>query len=285
MRRQIAINSALLLVAFPLSKAVANDTVHWMRTDFPPMYIETGEGAGTGIGDKSERYLFTKMPEFEHVVLDIPIPRMYDLIAEEDGYCFSAAFHDAGREGVAVFTDSYLVGFPNQLITTTEKLQALRVYQDPSGAVLLDRLVQDKSLAAGVTIGRSYGPQIDGPIRALKERGGDQEISSIQNLFRLLDMGRIDYTFAYPVEMTFYSRTVEKKFQAVPVVGATASVAVNIACSNKPIGRRVVARINEIIRQNGDANPFLQFEQDWLDDSHAAKLPPMWKARDGQNPP
>ncbi len=83
----------------------------------------------------------------------------------------------------------------------------------------------------------------------------------------MLDKSRVDYAFGYVNELTYYRRVHPDSAEmvAIPVAGQPRILYTHVACSDGPIGRRVIARIDELLSQMSLPPPYFEATGRWYD--------------------
>ncbi|WP_420410715.1 TIGR02285 family protein [Roseibium sp.] len=259
----------ILLALLSISKvAHSGDVVTWAKMDFPPVTITIGENAGQGYGDLTRKYFTDRLQEFDHQHLDISISRMVSLMETRDGVCDAAMFKTPDREKVMVFSDQVYWVQANRIIFLSKNRSRFDRHLTENETVDLETLAADKTLNGVVVRGRSYSPQIDAAVQRLAEQPHFTEVTDTIQMFKMLERERIDWVAGYAFEANFYFRKLglSNDFLSFRAEGDAAVIPGYFACSDGPVGRSVVAGINQLITQAGHPPEYLQYYKGWLDD-------------------
>jgi len=258
----------ILLLVIP-SFAVRSDIILWLKPDFPPANFVSGVLRGLGYADRIEELIVSQLNRFEHGEIVASYEGIIQYLKQRNG-CAVGLIKTPERESFLEFTEVALLVYPNGLITRKDKLDEFSPYIDDKGFLSVKRLAKDSELIAGVADGRIYEGAIDEELITLQaankvvRRSGDDVLAG---LIRMVDLGRIDYTFGYPVEVEYhYSLGVVKNEMAfIKIKEMPAFIESYIVCRKNEWGRRVVNEINEVLLQHRTTPEFLHFYEFWLD--------------------
>ena len=258
------------LVAFMLlleRGAHAADHIDWIITDFPPGHIVAGASAGTGIVDLAIQYLSSQMTDFTHSRRQAPNIRAWVLVKEHDGICVADALDLPERRQFALYSQhAALAVLAPQLLIRRDQAARFDGFRNAAGEIDLRALGTDMSLRAARTNDRPLGPEID---RFTGSPGQAQlaGLPSSGQAVAMLDKGHIDYAFGYANELTYYRSTHpdSAEMTAIPVAGQPRVFYPRVACSDGPVGRRAIARVDEILGRAGTPPPYFEATGRWYD--------------------
>ena len=244
-----------LLALFFLTPAVAGDRVIWPIDDFPPAYIVSGEFAGTGIGDQEIRYLTERLGEFANETLQVSNSRAWAMLAEQDGVCIAGAYETPERRKIAAYSRVALTILGPQILIRSDEAERFQKFQNAAGEIDLDRLGAASELRAARPAGRPLGNTMEEFARA----HAIPTLPVSHQALSMLDSGRLDYSLGYANELTYYRKTHpgSGRLTALKVAGLPRIIYLHVACSARAVGRRVVARVDEILGPHG-APPYFQ---------------------------
>jgi uncharacterized protein (TIGR02285 family) len=152
-----------------------------------------------------------------------------------------------------------------------------------SPPVSLARLVEDPSLRLGASKGRAYGEAID-RILALHSREphvyrrlGDD---IYRTLFELLLKGSVDYVVGYPHEARYLAHAmgVEGEVVSLPLVENAAPALAHVVCPDSPWGRRVIAVVDAVLREERTRPEYRRLVERWLDEELLPSFRESWDA-------
>ena len=250
----------LLAFVFPPASAVAQDTIVWFHTDFPPMSIIQGSDAGTGASDKWGRYLMEHLPEFRHEKLISNVARQHEEMKHRDNACFRSFIKTPEREKYLVFSEQIVDVLPNGLVTLSSRKAELEPFMNQKGELRLAELLADGRYKIGVASGRSFGPKIDSVVGSLKGGANIVPFASgdifYTGLVYLSKRGTVDGLLGYAIELEYGLGRLKEDpslFTFLPIAEDTSLVPVYISCSKSPMGEKIISRINQVIRSGGFA--------------------------------
>jgi uncharacterized protein (TIGR02285 family) len=262
---------AVLLAATP---AISKDRITWGISDFPPSFIVSGPWAGKGTADETLHFLTERLEDYEHSVEVLSVPRMWNLIARGDGFCAPAAFKTEERSKLAVFSRATLINFTPTLLVRKAGIDKFARYRDAAGGVDLNRVITDGVLTGAYQTGRSYGSHLD---RVIATAADNHRLTALQDTRQALEMvikSHADFTFGFPHEITYLAveRNIDPGLVQLPVAGQPRYTFGHVACSNGPVGRKVVARVNEILGHQTWQLPYIRAGGRWYDPDDMAEL-------------
>ena len=263
----------LLLLSSPLAAAPPEQKVTWMRADLPPQWVFDGDFKEQGWGDIQMRNLFPLLPRYEHQVVEGSLSRIWYEIEHRDGVCFNGASRNAEREAFAVFTHRPIVVPSYGVTVQASDSQRFERFLDADGTIDLDRLGEESALTGGYTAAREHFPAIN---RFLQNSGRGPRMEktvSPSQLFNLLHVGRLDFIFSEPVEGPYYKARfhLSDEFITFPIKGNIAAIKGYVVCSNGPIGRAVIARLDQLLDQDDPWAAYLEPLRRWLPPKDFAK--------------
>ena len=86
----------------------------------------------------------------------------------------------------------------------------------------------------------------------------------------MLDVGRIDAAFGFPVEVQYLSKKMGLRNDLVvlPIQNMVPYSPVYFAAPKNTWGRKIIARINRILNRDGVIGKFNAYYEYWLDDGN-----------------
>lgn len=250
----------------------------WILTDFPPFIVTDGPSLpGEGFIDFTLRYLVERMPEYRHRYEVAGIARAVGLMEQGAPVCHPALLRTAEREKIAEFSGPVHFVLSHMVVARRDRLDRLSRHMDDKGTVDLARLLADPSLTTSLTEKRAFSPVID---KALAESGPSHNRPTIgvrfDSPFLQMDVGWIDYIFAYPVEPGWYRKSGRISRDAdlvyLPVAGGPDYVLGGVACTRGAWGEGVVRRIDAAVAAAGPRPPWINREKELSDPDAAQRL-------------
>jgi len=247
----------LLLTALSLP-AVANDTVTWFHSDFPPISIVSGAEKGQGAADQWEQYLIEHLSEFHHETVIANVLRLQEEMKRRDNACNPALVKTPAREQFLLFSDPVTELLPNGFITLQSRRSDLAPFLNDKGELRLSELIATDRFTIGVAAGRSFGIAIDNALRTAKNPEkiapfAAQDIFS-SGLIQVANRHSLDGMIGYAIEMNYVLRRLKRdpaSFWFIPLAEETALTTAYVACSKTPMGEKILARVNESLRAGG----------------------------------
>lgn len=177
--------------------------------------------------------------------------------------CHPSLFKSPEREKYMAFSQMSLFHAGNHIITRKAVSETL-----PPGPVELSELIKDTKITFVSIKGRSYGTLIDNQMSGIKkDRVVEIPSDSLSVMFRLLAIGRIDVTIAYPFEFEYFAQHeegIKYSLELLPVVGLSKYISGSIACSNTPWGKRAIKRIDAVLTKIKPTEQYKQAMTRWL---------------------
>ncbi len=267
LRRVAALLCALLAGAV---SARAADRVTWLVTDFPPVFILHGAQRGTGVGDRTMAWFQQRLPDFEHETQTVPLQQVWQALGQADGRCYAAAVKSPGREAAALFS-AQVYWSPTARIQIRKADRArFEPYLAGGRAIDLDRLLAGP-LTGGVVRGRA---DVSRAAARFADKPAVVAADDAATLFRRLNAGDLDWILSYPWESWYLASTLglAAPTEALPVAGEPKYLAAHFACSNQPLGRRIIAAIDRVIAEAGRPPPYFEFARTWTDPQTVADI-------------
>lgn len=239
---------SLLTFLLTCHAAVAGDQITWGKYNVPPYMIREGTWAHQGIFDQALDVLKAQMPQYEHVELDAPFPRIYSEIKKGSHWCFNGALKTPQRESEGYFSLPSSIFLPLRIIVRRDRLAQFP--QRPS----LESLLKDHQLITSVMRDRSYSPTVDRLLKAYPPR---EYYSEQVEAVGMLLAGRIDFMVELPLLAQDQARVMGHggELVAIPMQEADEVVFNRVMCAKNEWGRQVVEAVNKVLLANR-AKPF-----------------------------
>jgi uncharacterized protein (TIGR02285 family) len=258
--------------SYSSAKSDQPSQITWYRADFPPVTIPDGTHANEGFFDKTMYFLIERLPEYEHLFQTANFKRIMVELKNNNNVCCPSLYKTKEREDFVTFSLPAMIVLPNGIITSDRSRSKLAPHITADGQISLLSLLKDDKITVGISIGRLYSGGID---EILRQFEGQENllIRSGNDVFRglinMMSIGRIDCLLGYPVEAGYFVRENNQinDFIYYPIQESNEPFTVgHIGCPNNDWGRKVIGRINAIVKEHRDKE-FVQFYGEWLDDS------------------
>ncbi|KPC54774.1 TIGR02285 family protein [Amantichitinum ursilacus] len=259
-----------LLLWLPLPSAQAKERITWAVFDWAPVYILQNPDAvqvaqlNDGTGDRLVKLLQHSLPQYEHRMVNMVPGRIFAELRNGTHLCYASSLANADRLAYSVMTAAGIAP-PVQVVLRQDTLRAHPQWRD---GVDLAQLFQDRSLLGNYPAARSFGDEIDTLLRSPSNRNMKPMavVSQSSNLFRMMQMGRLDYTLEYPQVLVYQ----QSKGQApadlvsVPIKNAPPFLGSHVACSKNDWGRKVIVDIDAAMQKIAAQPSYLQALEAWV---------------------
>ncbi|MGB3209542.1 MAG: TIGR02285 family protein [Desulforhopalus sp.] len=257
------------------------DSIVWMEAVAPPFFIHEGNLQGQGYEDLITDILKENLPEYEHSHMLANLSRHYQQWKQGEKACGLAMFKTPERQEFAYFSIPSVFTLPSVLIIHKEKFNTFGGTKEVS----LSKILQSKTVVIGRSANRSYGVEFD---NTLNTYGNEQNIFTYEgpqlslNLFKMLLAGRIDALPGLPEEAMYLAEKMGIRGQIMTLniienqVNHDASLTY-VACSKNDWGKKAIADINAVLRQQRPTEKYRDAYERWLDPSSIEKYRKLYK--------
>jgi len=235
-------------------------TLHWLVQDVPPhfSYVRPGqvpqtvEDIGQGELDGFLRILVRRMPQYRHVLVEMPFTR-FELQARQ-GQTLCSVLHVKTPERLAWLWFSHLYPplFSRQLHVVVHKDRLAQFETAVTGQPLqLADLLQRQDLVGLLPRDRAFGPRIAAP---LKQAGDGAPRTVVPNrnmhLLHMLRARRMDFTLEYPsVVDEFLRLNGGDDLVKLPLAEGRSTQLATVACTRSAEGRQHIEAIDAAVRR------------------------------------
>jgi uncharacterized protein (TIGR02285 family) len=264
-----------IVVFFSLSKSAnAHQQITWAMYDLAPSYIVRGtptvDTLGDGIADRLLGMLIKALPEYDHQIALMTMPRILLEMQADKPVCSVNVLRSPERERVAYFTPLLLTPAPQLILS----VHLLKQHPEWKNGVSLATLVNDKVLKGQYLAGRSFGDKLDGIIQSssnvsMKSNSG----ATGSNALKMISIGRADYTIEYPELLTVLLRNGEElgNLTAIPILDTNQFVEGYVMCSRNSAGLDVIRRIDAILKEHAASREYQLALENWLQPDEARR--------------
>lgn len=282
----LMIAALLALLALKPSGVMAQDVrpsapetktdILWAIDADMPGFIKV-ENRLNGYGAQMLDWFIVRMPEYHHLMKILPRRSAYDAMRMTDDtgqtVCIPGTQNTPERAREFILSNTVAPFLPLSVVVPDSALVSFKPYMFGDGTIDLEALLGDTSRYTALAKSRSYGPDID---RILAEAIDSPNVlrTDNQSSFPLmLEMGRIDWMLAFPVEIEFHRRAQGKASDtvALPIGGMPRLLDLAIACNRSSTGIGAITKINDILASNPDM-PWLEYYVDYLGHADRARF-------------
>lgn len=250
------------LITFALSSALrAEDAAPvWAVYDAPPFMISDGSDRNTGIFDRIRALLDDRLVGTAARTLRAPFPRVLASLADGAELCFIGGVKTTEREAFAVFSLPVAMFYPLRIVVHASERERFAA----AGLLSLPTLLADRTLRTSVLRSRSLGSRIDALLAQATSLYAHAEFDEA---FRMLLAKRLDYLVEYPVISGYAARKLGQAdaFVALPFTEAPEPIFARVMCPKTEWGRRLVTRIDAILRDERATPAYRQIVEAWAD--------------------
>lgn len=190
-----------------------------------------------------------RLPQYRHRLQLVNLSRGLEQLKQPAITCLLPTIRTPERDQLGHYVGLF-VAMPHQLLIRSRDQARLAAGQNE---VSLRALLQDTRLRGGLIQDRSYGPSLDPLLNdpAVQTRLLRIQTSSAgNNLFDMLEHGRIDYLLEYAEVTQFVQQQGgASDLTLLPLQEASTPVVSGIYCSRTPAGAKVIREIDDIARQ------------------------------------
>ncbi len=273
MRITIILLLSLVLPAVFASprSAAAEESITWLEADAPPFFIQDGPDRGQGYEDIITAIIQEKMPDYVHHRITATISRHYRDFKNRKKVCNVGLYKTPEREKFLYFSIPSFFTLPTVIIIKKERFADF----GNSKTVALERVLENQNLLIGRAQNRSYGRYVD---EILDRHKGAKNIFVYEgkqlslNFFRMLQLNRLDGMIGLPEEAMYLAEELGIRDQIMTLTIAENQRGMEswlsyVGCSRTPWGKKVIARINEILLKERPTERYRAAYERWLDPS------------------
>lgn len=274
-RQYRAVSGLIGLVALPFMAAVTNadapGTLTWAVPPFAPAFISE-DGKLTGYASDTQNWFAARLDDYQHEIMEVPLARLLAEMRngaadEHPGHirCSTTLIPTDERREYISFAKTILLHLPISVVIRAEDEANFKPFLDEEGHIQLGQLMANGDMTTALRIGRSYGVLIDNYVERYRNAPQIMPVADDSKLLKLLELGRIDWTFYFPSEAEFYRREIapNQMIKSLPIRGNTNLLEATIGCAKTPAGQQAISRINQIVDTNPDM-PWTNFYAAWL---------------------
>lgn len=254
---------ATLATMLPI--AVAADQITWGKYNVPPYMIRSGKFAHQGIFDLTLDIIKKDLPQYEHVELEAPFPRINSEIRKGSHWCYNGMLKTPERERVGYLSLPTSIFLPLRIIVRRDRLAQFQ------GKLSLKTLLQNPQLSTSVMRDRSYSPTVDKLLAAYPPRENYSE--QVESIGMLL-AGRIDYMVELPLLAFEQARVMGQPdaLVALPMQEADEVVFNRVMCPRSEWGRQVVEQVNKVLLAQRAKPSYRAIVEKWHDPESVAEI-------------
>lgn len=254
-----------LLMSALGSSALAADQIVWGKYNVPPYMIRSGEWAHQGIFDQALDVLKTQLPQYQHVELEAPFPRIISEIKKGSHWCYNGTLKTPEREAYGYFSLPTSIFLPLRIIVRRDRLNQFK------GRQSLQALLQNPQFITSVMRDRSYSPTVD---RLLTAYPPKEYYSEQVEAIGMLLAGRLDYMIELPLLASDQARVMGHpgELVAIPMQEADEVVFNRVMCPKNEWGRKVVEQVNKVLIAHRGKPYYRHIVEKWHDPESVAEI-------------
>jgi uncharacterized protein (TIGR02285 family) len=244
--------------------AFAAETIEWAVADRPTSYILDGPDKGKGAVDELYALLFKNLKGYDHKTVNMTFGRVLQTMKSNGNLC-AVGFRDPERESAAYFSIPAVISLPFSVVSRKGDLERYFGEQD---SVSIDMLLSFGELKGGIMQKRSYG-EIDPIIKKSEDKKVLYTLSPNSDVVQMLLTNRLDYILEIVSFVKYRAKQSGKsdEITSYAIKEYTSPVLVaHVFCTKNEWGRRMIGRINAILREKRPTPEYLEFMERWYDD-------------------
>jgi len=256
---------SLLLITAVSPAAIAADQIIWGKHHVPPYMIREGPLAHQGIFDLTLDVLKENMPQYQHVELGAPFPRVISEIKRGSHWCYIGTLKTPEREADGYFSLPTSIFLPLRIIVRRDRLAQF------TGPQSLRTLLQDRQRVTSVMRNRSYSPIVD---KLLASHPPREFYSEQAEAISMLLAGRLDYMIEIPLLAFDQARLMGRtgELVAIPTLEADEVVFNRVMCPRNEWGRKVIEQVDAVLNANRDKPYYRSIVEKWHDPASVAEI-------------
>ncbi|SCA56489.1 exported hypothetical protein [Candidatus Terasakiella magnetica] len=259
--KSMAVGALAFALLFCVSVQVfAKETIIWTQNDFIPFYIKDGPHKGQGISDKLTMFFSKHLPDYTHKQEHMNFPRFFALAKRGELVCNPLLLKTAEREEILSYSQAFKPAYAHIMVSS-------HPIDYPKEGISLEEFLKNDPHPMIVQTKRSYGPVLDRVIKEGVQQGRIRtESYPTKQLFVMLEKNRIHHFVDIENSVTFYNTEHhgEKKLYRIPLKEDRLDRFGYAVCSKTPAGKKLIARINEILKREGDSQEFRDILESWM---------------------
>lgn len=258
--RSLLTGLALLSVLAAPARAAEPPAIAWLVQDVPPHFSYTRSGQtpltvedlGHGELDGFMRILLKRMPQYRHVLVEMPFTRFEIQARQGQTMCSLLHVRTPERLSWLYFSHLYPPLFSRQIHVVVHRDRLAQFETASTGQALqLTDLLQRPDLQGLLPRDRAFGPRID----ALLKQAGEAAPRTVvpnrnMHLLHMLRARRMDYTLEYPSVVDEFLRLQGgDDLVKLPLAEGRSTQLATVACSRTPEGRQHIEAIDAAVRR------------------------------------
>lgn len=240
----------------------AKDVIYWQTYHQPPGSIQLGEFKGQGFLDRVLSLVIENLPEYDHAMPMSSLARALSDIESGKHACHPALHASEERKEYMYFSQPAMMNAMNAVIGKSDDI--LRLENESNEA--LHHIFTQSTFA--LVKGRAYSGGYDEFVASQVTADQTVFVSSetIDTLFQLVAMGRVDFTIAYPFELQYFLSKQEhtkNRLRTFNVPKTSAYSVGYIACPKTPWGKEVIEKVDKVLDRIKPTKEYLAAMTSW----------------------
>ena len=235
------------VAAFSVRSGLAGETIRWGAADNPPFHILSGPAADTGYSDLVRIFFAERLAEYEHRKVVMTLSRLIESARNGEDYCYCNLRRTPEREKLFYFSNvTAVTPGPRLYVRKESPIRDLAVNE----TVSLEALLGSGKYSGVAETGRSFGPEASRIFKDHESSVRLQVCPDVAQKYLMVQNNRVDFFIEYPFVLQSYVKSAGKKQDLVSlkIEEHDPYVLSYVACTRTDFGKRVIARINEVLR-------------------------------------
>jgi uncharacterized protein (TIGR02285 family) len=244
--------------------AQGQDRVLWLKTEWPPVFMENGKG----FGDQALAWLIERLPaDYSHDVRTLPLARLLKTMEDPQTIvCTSNLLRTPAREAQFLISRDIMRMPALGLVVRSSEVGAFASLYNGRGMIEFRRLLQQTALDGVINENRSYGAELDGLLHTAPPTAPITRLRKTASMVSMLAANRVDWILLYPFEAVWLVRQepAAPMLSVLPIAEIAAFNDGGVTCNRTPAAERLVAQIDRVLVAHPD-EPWLKPMLEWLD--------------------
>jgi len=242
----------IIAVLLFTSNLFAEQKIHLLRVNYPPLWVNSGPLKGQGFADAGEAFLIDQFKQFSFVSINSNVARAQSLMVHTRKETYCAVPHGKGFFNNVVESKVW-VATAGHVLTAKQTFIA-KLKNDPNiingdGQLILKAFLKNYDAKGVIVKGQRY-PVIDELLHPyLDKRIVQSTATNMLTPQRMVLQNRADYTFQYESSVR-YLQKIDQEVAYISLQELNSySVPIVIGCNDTPLANLFLKQVDNNIQQ------------------------------------